>query len=139
MMDSYHSKVLIPFVDRLIRNKCHQDENGYQLTLNELDDHEKEQFAAHLLENDDRDIFSIYENEKYDDIVSSLIVMLKKDNLDNRLDFAESIRDNVTKYYEDRMSDLIKERLSIVEADDYHFIGYIKRERDNGEHYWARQ
>lgn len=138
-MDSYCSDKLLSFVNELIRNNFYENADGYQLNFERLSDSVKEAFAAQMLQSDDCDLFSITENLQRDEIVSHLLKMLNLDNLDNRLDFADCVKNNIVKYYEKRMKTLIESRIGIVEQEDYEFSGYQKKVyQDNGEPYWVR-
>jgi hypothetical protein len=114
---------LTRFVDKLIRANAQQNDWEYGLSIHNLPESVKQQFAALLFEEDDRDLYSIYENPRYDEVMSYLIVMLKEDTLDSRQDFAQSFKTQMVRYYEKKMASLIEERLPIVSSDDQ---GYFK-------------
>lgn len=113
-MDDYFSRKLIPFVSNIIADSDFFHKNNY-LPIDALTQEQKEMFAAHLIESDDRDLYALYENIHYDNIISKLIVLLKEDSLDNRLDFAESVRDNIVRYYEKRMEKIIEDQIPFVQ------------------------
>jgi hypothetical protein len=117
------SRQLYSFIDDLISSYGHEDRDGMDLSVNNLSDHIKEKFVARLLEEDDRDLYSIYENKKYDDIVIALLNMLKNDCLDTRNDFAESVRNNMVAYYEPKMQQLIDEQIPGYLAGRREFLG----------------
>lgn len=137
-MDSYYSKVLYPFVKNLILYNFKSTRDGYQLHVDDLDEHDQYMFAMHLIEESDRDLSSIYENEKYDDIVCSLFQLLKKDDTDHKLDFAETVRDKIVSYYKPKMQTMIDDIIGWVEKEDYEEREFVHRQhRDNGEYYWS--
>ncbi len=137
-MSDFYFKKLVPFADEIIRNNLKFTSYGYEFDYHSLDDSDKQELAAMFLEYDDRDIYSIYENENLDDIVSKLILMLRKDSTDNKLEFAEVVSKNLVKHYEKPMISLLIERLSYIEDDNYAESGYVKRfHKDNGEMYRA--
>jgi hypothetical protein len=114
---------LVNFIDRLISNYAKEESGVLYLNISDLDDHAREEFTAYLLEDDERDLYSIYENKKYDDIVSKLICMLKDDSLDTRNDFAESVRNNMVSYYSSKMQQLIDEQIPVWLEGRRQFFG----------------
>lgn len=136
-MNNYYSTVIYPFVERLIRDN--QKPNSlYELKVDSLDEIDQQTFAMHLVEYDGRDLHSIYENERYDDIVSCLFSMLKKDDMDTKLDFAEMVRDKIISHYKEKMQEMIDEIIGWVEQEDKTTEGCTRRQhKDNGETYWA--
>lgn len=136
MTDRYYSKVLYPFIDDLIRS----NHKHYYLSVDDLSERDQFRFSMHLIEHADRDLFSIYENENYDDIVSSLIQLLKNDDTESKLDFAETIQEKIISYYKPKMQKMIDDVIGIIEQDDYADKGFIRRHhKDNGEQYWSAQ
>lgn len=134
---SYYSKKLYPFVENLIRENYIHDGDRYILDVDSLDDSDQHLFAMHLIENGDRDLVSIYENNKHDDIVSSLVKLLTLGGTDEKLDFAETVRDRIVFYYKPMMQKLIDDIIGWVEQEDYMDSGYRPRQhKDNGETYW---
>lgn len=120
-MDNTYRK-LINFIDNLIRDKAKLEEDGYELDIRDLSIEEKEYCCALFIENDDRDLFCIYENRNYDDITSNLINLLKESTYDNKYDFIRSIQHNISNYYSDKIKELIDERLPIVQIEDREFL-----------------
>ena len=130
---------LVNHIDSIIREEAKQTSEGYYLEFEELPELEQQEIVALFLEYDDRDMFSIYENEKSDDIVSSLLTMLKNGTREASEDFAECVRSNVVKYYSKRAQEMIDDRLGWVEQEDDWERGYVKRQdRNTGEYHLAR-
>ena len=129
---------LVNEIDTLIRTEGSYDTDGYSLDFVDLDTSDQQKIAGLFIDYDDRDLFSIYENEKYDDIVCSLLTMLKKDTRDSDEDLAECLKKNLVKYYAKRAQELIEERCAEVEASERWEHGQTKhQDRNTGEHYWA--
>lgn len=137
-MNTYHSKILYPFVRTIIRENYKKTEDGYQLNVDDLDEQDQCIFVMHLIENSDRDLYAIYENEKYDDIVCSLFKLLKKNDIDHKLDFAETVLSKIVCYYKPKMQEMLDDIIGLIEQEDYEYRGFIKRQHsDNGENYWS--
>lgn len=132
----YRTRVVLPFVKKLIRENYKFTPDGFQLNVDDLDDQDLREFAMYLLEYDDRDLHSIYENDKYDNIISTLIKMLKKDDTDNKLDFAEMVRDKIVDYYKPKMQELINDYIGFVEEDYFYEHGATKNFKRDNDSYW---
>lgn len=126
---------LLNFVDNLIIAESTYCDSHKTLNFDDLSDHDKYEFASLLLEYDDRDItFYLNENEKYDDIISSLILSLKKDTQKDDINFVNNLKANIVSYYQKQMKELINERLQHVETEELHDHGYVKYQgRNTGE------
>lgn len=136
---TYYSKVLYPFVEKLVRENKTTSSIGYTLNVCDLDECDQYLFAMHLIENDDRYLTCITENNNYDSIIQTLFKLLKKDSTDEKLDFAEKIREEIICYYKQTMQKMIDDIIGWVEQEDFIGMGYINRHHvDNGERYWSR-
>jgi len=125
-------------IDSLIKTEGRTGIDGYSLDWTDLDESDQNKVVALFLDYDDRDLFSIYENEKYDDIVCSLLTMLSKDARDSDQDFAECLKKNLVRYYAKRAQELIEERCAEVEAAEHWEHNQVKRQdRNTGEYYWS--
>lgn len=136
------SKELIRFVDDLImdtaKHPCNNNDS-YVLDWDKVDEQDKQHIVALMIDGDGRELYSIYENDKSDDIVSSLLSFLKKDTQDSLEDFAECVRKNVMSYYEKAASELLEERLGVVESSGMLDAGLMQfQDRNSGEIYWGR-
>ena len=141
MGNNYYKNVLYPFVENLIRdNKKITSSGEYELSVNDLLDHDLYLFAMHLLEHHDRDLYSIYENEQYDDIVKSLFDLLKSGDVDSKIEFADKIRHNIVEYYKPKMQKMIDNAIGWVEQEDY-LISVVDKviHKDNGEIEWIKK
>lgn len=118
----------------------HEIKDGvFHTDWNDISLHDKEALAAMFIEYDDRDLLSIYENQNYDDIVSSLLNMMKKDDAESKEDFTDCLRNNIVKFYEKHMMKLIEEATIEYETNDRISSGLVQRKyADNGETYWSR-
>jgi hypothetical protein len=124
-------------IDSLIRNSGTFDSDGYSLRYDDLDEDDQQKITACFIDCDDRDLFSVYENEKYDDIVASMLSMLKKGTHDSEEDFTKCLKKNVTAYYATRAQNLINERCAEVESSERWTHGQTKRQdRNTGEFNW---
>lgn len=113
---------------------------GYYTDWNKIPDEDKEALAGLFINYDDRDLFSIYENENYEDIVSSLLTMLRKGDHDSEEDFAQCLKKNLVKYYEKKMVELLTEATADYEKHDYELNGFERcYHKDNGEAYWSKR
>jgi hypothetical protein len=137
---TYYTKKLSSFVEDLISDNKKRDSFGeIYLKVDDLDELDQYRFAKNLIENDDRDMFSIYENDDYDNIISSLIKMLNAPTIDNKLDFAEVVRDKIVEYYKPKMQTIINEFIGVLEYEKRIDQGFSPRQhKDNGEQYWGR-
>lgn len=129
---------LVNHIDSVIRNDATRTSEGYSLDFQGLPDHEQHEIVALFIDSDDRDLFSLYENEKHDDIVATLLTMLKKGDREAAEDFSDCVRNNLVKYYTKRAQEMIDDRLGWVEQEDQWEAGYTKRQdRNTGEYHWA--
>ena len=125
-------------IDTLILNSGTYDEDGYSLSYNHLDEDDQQKIVARFIDYDDRDLFSIYENENQDDIVASMLSMLTKGTRDSEEDFATCLKKNLTAYYAKRAQELIDERCAEIESNERWEHGQTKRQdRNTGEFHWA--
>jgi hypothetical protein len=109
---------LINTIDEVIIDSGSFDSDGYSLCFDELDSNDSQKIVAAFIQYDDRDLFSIYENEKRDEIVDSLLTMLKKDTPDADEDFIQTLKSNLVAYYASRAQELIDERCVEVESNE---------------------
>lgn len=135
-MNSYQR--LVNEIDSLIRTEGTFDAEGYSLQFDNLDNNDQQKIAGLFIDYDDRDLFSIYENDKHDDIVCSLLTMLSKDTHESSEDFADCLKQNLVKYYAKRAQELIDERCPEVEASKRWGQGQVRRQdRNTGEFHWS--
>lgn len=96
-----------------------RNQNGeYTLNFTDLDSSDAEKIVAAFINYDDRDLFSIYENDNRNEIVDSLLTMLKKDTRETDEDFVKSLKSNLVTYYSKRAQELIDERCPEVENNE---------------------
>lgn len=138
-MKNYYSDVLYPYISNLISAHSKKDINGYYLDVDDLYIDDKYEFAVHLIEYDDRELYCLTENEKYQDIVSSLIKLLNKDDLDSKLDFSDLIKNKVINYYKEKMQCLIDSIIPDVQDQEFLEMGMIRIPHDEPyEKLWVR-
>jgi hypothetical protein len=131
-------KQLVHEIDTLIKLEGVYDQNGYSLSYDRLDENEQHKIVACFIDYDDRDLFSIYENEKFDEIASALLTMLKNGTRDSDEDFAQCLKKNLTAYYAKRAQKLINERCVEIESNENWDHGLVKRQnRNTGEFQWS--
>jgi len=122
----------------LAANYHEKTKDGYYTDWRKIPDEDKEAFAGLLIDRDDRDLFSIYENKNYDDIVCSLLSMLSKGTRDAEEDFTLCLKKNLVSYYEDQMIELLDEATVDLETEEYESHGIVRMQhKDNGESYWG--
>lgn len=137
---SYYSKVLYPFLIDLISDYDNLvDHDGhFNLSVDDLSTYHLRQFSAHLVELNNRDLNAISENNCLDDISISVIKMLKKNNKENCMDFAELVQEKIIEYYKPSMQSLIDEVIYNLEQDFHYENGStLHHRKDNGESYWS--
>lgn len=129
-------KELIKFIDHLIMSCSEYNGDGYSLKWGNIDECDQQHIAALMLEDDDRDLFSVYQNDNYEHIVSSLIVYLKNDAKETERSFARCLRNNLVNYYEKRAQEMIDERVQHLGAEMRHEHGKFRfQDRNTGEFY----
>lgn len=138
-----HLQRLNSYIDDLILDKAKRKSDGYYLSIDDLDDDEQGEFAALLLECDDRDTTDCFhEDDKYavdDNITCALFNLLKNDSKDNREDLATLIRNNTIKIYAKRMESLLDEHCNDIFVSEMNDAGYSAyHHNDNDEIYWSR-
>jgi len=134
---SYYQKVLFPFVEELILS--HKDENRYSLSINDLSLGELYEFAGHLIEHYKIDLDSFYECMSSNNVMDSLIKSLKRDDIENKINFTEILMWEVVRFYEKTMQSIIDEVTEILQSNEYE--DYQLRpsyHKDNGEIFWHK-
>lgn len=134
---------IISYIDNIISDKAERLEDGYFLTVDDLDTDEQGELAALFLDYYDRDTSEcFYEADQYainDNITCALLKMLQNDTPDNREDFANLVRNNTIKRFRKNMEEMIDERCSALFADEMSEAGlHAHYHADNGERYWSR-
>lgn len=125
-------------ISRVVSDEAKHTDEGYTLRYDDLDTDTQDNIVAYFLDYDERDLFSIYENDKLDDIASSLISMLRKNTRESEEDFASCIKKNLRAYYARRAQELIDECCAESEREEAWEHGYVKRQNgNNGEYYWS--
>lgn len=125
---------LVNLIDDLIFNYAKRDSDGYWLSYSDLDEDSQNEIVAKFIDYDDRDLFSVYENEKYDDIVCAMLSMLKKNTVESEQDFSACLKKNLRSYYANRAQELIDERCGDIDADELSSHGYYRTyDRNHGD------
>lgn len=102
------------FSNEIIELVGRSGEEGIYVRWDDIEPEDRQQFVALFLEYDNRDLLSIYENNEYDDIVSSLIVALKNFDTNTEVEFAKIVKDRMVSYYKERIMKAIKEKLDFI-------------------------
>jgi len=121
-MNKYYYKVIIPFVDGLIRRKAIKDKDGYYLDFDHLSGLERSVFAMHLLKYDET-LESLYigdnKDQNYENSFSEILTqMLYLDDIESKLNFANQVKKNIVSFYKNSINELIEKRIAIVESED---------------------
>lgn len=136
---TYYQKVLYPFARQLVLENKKDTSEGYQIDIDDVNESDLQCLASYFFEYDGRDLISVYENKKYDQISSSLIKLLQNDNKETKLDFSENIVSCITEYYKPIINTLLQEICVDAYHDDMWESGLTKRyHQDNNESYWVR-
>jgi hypothetical protein len=111
---------------------------NFSISINDIPEMEKENFAAILLEEDDRDAYFLNE-DKNDNVPCALIRMLNQNSNESQQDFADSVRHKVVNYYEPQMDELLCEALGeyVSEYAEDHGLE-IRHHKDNNDIYLVR-
>ncbi len=97
------------FASEIVNENAEWDGEGYTVDWYKLHQTEQHKLIALMVERDGKDFLAIGENdEKYrDDILSKLLHMVKADNMQSDISFAECVKKAVSHYYEDEALELI--------------------------------
>lgn len=126
-------------IDHLIVCYASKNDGFYQLKYEELDEADKGHVVQLMIELGDRDLFSVYENKNYDDIVSDLMKYLANQSEENGIGLATSLRDKICDYYTPRIQEMIDDRCALLDCEELYSAGYhYKMDRDTGEYEKAR-
>jgi hypothetical protein len=101
---------LVHFTDDLLEKyfiPAKSVKNFEPLTTRDLSEAEQLKFAALLLEDDDKDIFSLYENNRYGEFVNILLEMLKSPSDSKKINFSEFTMNIMVDYYKKTMNELL--------------------------------
>jgi hypothetical protein len=137
---SYYSTKLYPFVEELIRS--HNEDSGkkiYELSVDDLDSFEQEQFARHLIIHNEMEPNFLWDMDGVEDIVSETLALLTNESVDDQINFADLFKSKVVEFYKKRMQAMIDDVIGWVEQEDMEEMGYSRSGHiDNGESYWVR-
>lgn len=123
------------FVDSFVRDHAVSTPDGYDVNFDRLSEFYKQEFAARLIEEDDRDLhYCICENDLYDDIVIAVINNLKPSRLKPDRDLATVLNESIVKHYEKKMRALINESCERLDH-----IGRTFRNDADEELAWNRE
>lgn len=111
-------KKIWDYAQDLLSYAAKRRDGKYCLQWEDIDDEAKGTFVSLFLEEDDRDLFSIYENKNYDDIVSSLIKTLTSFKKEDAVDFAATVKEKMIDYYKNRIMEIIDTQLEYLNSKD---------------------
>lgn len=97
------------FANEIVNEYAEWDGEGYSVDWYKLHPTEQNKLIALMVNRDGKDFLAIGENrENYrDEILSTLITMVKADTHESNLNFAECVKKAVRYYYEDDALELI--------------------------------
>lgn len=104
-------------IDDIILKSAKWSNHELHLSYEQLSDVEKSNLTALMIEDDGGDLFSVYENDRYTDILATFLRYLKTPNLYTRNEFTDVLRLSVVDYYKKRMTILINERIDEMQRD----------------------
>lgn len=137
---SYYKKVLTPFVEDLVREYHYADLDGYYIDIDDIDQSDLNEFAGHLLACGNDGMSFIAESGKDGDILSSLLTVMQKPDIDNKLIFSDEVMKCAADYYREPMVSMLEEFCNEMymgdrcDADLRPFAN-----RDNGEIAWVKR
>lgn len=108
---------LISQVDFLVSEKAIRCFGDLTLNYESLSENELSQLTALMIEEDDGDLYSIYENERYEDILGSFLRYLKNPTFHSKEEFISTLKLCVMDHYKKKISMLLNERLEEAERN----------------------
>jgi len=117
-MNTSQENNLLHEIDNMVYTYRRSTRLGYEIRWDEISDMHKMKAVAALIDCDDRDLFCIYENKNYEEFISTLFLLLKKDDVSARRGFIECVQTNLIDYYKDRIMQLLEERLIFIYESD---------------------
>lgn len=133
----FFNEEIIPFVDQAISSSGKHYDEYETLRLWDLNEMDQRKLSALFMEWKRSHLDPLLESNQSMSVVEHLIALLKNDNRDNQIDFAEKCMDVVTSYYEEEMDELVGYRCQRIIQERHEEAGYERRyHRDNGEMYW---
>jgi len=136
-MNKFYPKSLISFINDVVKYNYKYTQDGYQLSVDDLNVFDQGELANHLMSLDDYDLYSITENKKSSVIFTLMNKLLKENTYDSKVDFATELREGIIEFYKPAMQELINYALSELETDDRYNAGFVRSQRkENGELYW---
>lgn len=132
---------VIPMINDLILDYKDRNEGKWSkaesFCIDDIDENDQSTLAAYLFEANDRDICAISENKYIDKMESSLFNLLNIGLIEDKIHFADTFKKYFTKYYENKIQELIQECITCIqqeERDEYRASGRsIYRHYDNNE------
>ena len=111
---------------------------GYELSLDDICDQDLNEFVLNYWEHDNRDLTFLTDSDKTDDILSNIVLAMKKDSKENQLNLSQSIMDSLLNYYRKSLQELIDKTLFDIEYNERLEAGHRRKQHsDNGEFYWS--
>lgn len=138
-----NQKQLDIYVYNLVLEKAKRTFDGLHLSVNQLTDEERHQFAQLIIECDERDTSEcFYESDKttlQDNISCAYLNLLKNDSLENRELFIDLVKQNTIKKYKSRMQRIIDSFCDFVFIEKMYENGLTPWvNQNNGEVTWSR-
>lgn len=113
---------LVSRIDRLILDKgTFNFDSEYVLNFDDLSDEDQGELVTFVLEKNNRNIAWLFQDlsdDKNNDLICSLIAILKDKSPDNLEDFANLIRDRAIKHYSPYLDYLIGGRCAYLTNED---------------------
>lgn len=120
----------------LVSSYAKWDGDGYYLDWNRIPEDEQGEFIAIMTDLDGKDFSPICENEESfrDDILAKIVLMLKRDDMEAKLDFAECVKKATRKYFEERAIEYLDDLTNEYTHEELADRGLcLRQDRDHGD------
>lgn len=136
MTAKYYHKILLPYLDDLIRTNVIKKPYGYCIDIHDLSESDLQSFAAHLIQVDmeSGDLWDWLYEQADKSVLSMFSKYMLTYDQDTLHQFMNSLSKSAINYYFYRMKELIEERLPWVQHEDYYDMGLTPFiDQNNGE------
>jgi hypothetical protein len=135
-----HQRNLTDYAENLVSHYGKYQDDQYELCLEMLPDDEQNELTRLYIESIDREIeCACYgEDESINsDFLCSMLAMLKDNNHETRLIFAETTRKNIISYYKKSLNAILTNACDIFHRLQMHHDGYAYEDSEDGDVIWG--
>ncbi|HHT9109564.1 MAG TPA: hypothetical protein ACFYDZ_00225 [Candidatus Brocadiaceae bacterium] len=135
-----HQRNLTDYAENLVSHYGKYQDDQYALYLEMLPDDEQNELARLYIESIDREIeYACYGRDESinSDFLCSMLAMLKDNNQEKQISFAETTRKNIISYYKKSLNAILQNACDIFHRLQMHHDGYAYEDSEDGDVIWG--